>query len=65
MVFKDQFGRYVALVYGLGSEGTSAASEVLRDYDKWRLSGSAVILKLDHAARENGASEISVVEKVP
>lgn len=65
MIFQDQFGRYVALVYGLRSEGTLAACQVLRDYDQWNLRGSAVILKYSNNATENYPSNISIAEIVP
>jgi hypothetical protein len=60
MILQDQPGRYVALVYGLGSEGTLAACEVLRDYNQWNLQGSAVVLKWSEAT-----GQISIVEAVP
>lgn len=64
MIFQDQFGRHVVMVYGLGAEGTLAASEVLRNYDQWDLHGSAVILKCytDTAANTRN---VSIVEVVP
>jgi len=65
MVFQDQFGRYVAMVYGVGAEGTRVACEVLKDYDVWGLRGSAVIVKFYTDTPGQYPSKISIVEVVP
>ena len=65
MVFQDQFGRYVAMVYGVGAEGTRVACEVLKDYDLWGLNGSAVIVKFCTDTPGQYPSKISIVEVVP
>ena len=65
MVFKDQFRRYVAMVYGIGAEGTRIACEVLRDYDLWDLRGRAVIVKFYTDNLGEYPSKISIVEVVP
>jgi hypothetical protein len=59
MILQDHPDRYVALVYGLGSDGTLAACKVLRDYNQWNLQGSAVILKWS-----NATGQVSIVEEV-
>jgi hypothetical protein len=65
MAFQDQFGRYVAMVYGLGADGTLGACQVLRDYDQWNLRGSAVIVKSFTDINGNYPSNSSIVEVVP
>ncbi|MEM1586694.1 MAG: DUF3131 domain-containing protein [Candidatus Bathyarchaeia archaeon] len=45
MILRDEYGRYVLLAYGIGAEATRAASEILRDYDKYPLRGNAIIFK--------------------
>ena len=65
MAFQDQFGRYVAMVYGLGADGTLGACQVLRDYDLWNLHGSAVIVKSYVDTPGNYPSNSSIVEVVP
>jgi hypothetical protein len=65
MAFQDQFGRYVAMVYGLGADGTLGACQVLRDYDQWNLRGSAVIVKSYTDIKGNYPSHSSIVEVVP
>jgi hypothetical protein len=65
MAFQDQFGRYVAMVYGLGADGTLGACQVLRDYDLWSLHGSAVIVKSYVDTPGNYPSNSSIVEVVP
>lgn len=65
MAFQDQFGRYVVMVYGLGTDGTLGACQVLRDYDLWSLHGSAVIVKSYHDMLGNYPSNSSIVEVVP
>jgi hypothetical protein len=65
MTFQDQFGRYVAMVYGLGADGTLGACQVLRDYDQWNLRGSAVIVKSFTDINGNYPSNSSIVEVVP
>jgi hypothetical protein len=64
MVFLDQFGRYVAMVYGVGAEGTRVACEVLRDYDLWDLRGSAIIVKFYTDTLGQYPNKISIVEIV-
>ncbi len=64
MIFKDQFGRYVAMVYGVGAEGTRVACEVLRDYDLWDLHGTAVIVKFYTDIPGEHPSKIAIVEVV-
>lgn len=65
MVFKDQFGRYVAMVYGVGADGTRVACQVLSNYDQWSLYGSAVIVKFYSDTPGQYPSKISIVEVVP
>lgn len=65
MTFQDQFGRYVAMVYGLRDYGTLGACQVLRDYDQWNLRGSAVIVKSYADMNENYPSNSSIVEVIP
>jgi hypothetical protein len=64
MIFQDQFGRYVTLVYGLGAEGTLAACQVLRDYDQWNLHTSGVIVKSYNDTPGNDTRQISIVEEI-
>jgi hypothetical protein len=64
MIFQDQYGRYVTLVYGLGAEGTMAACQVLRDYDQWNLHSSGVIVKSYNDTLRNYARQISIVEEI-
>jgi hypothetical protein len=65
MTFQDQFGHYVAMVYGLGDDGTLSACQVLRDYDQWNLRGSAIIVKSYSDINGNYPSNSSIVEVVP
>ena len=65
MALQDQFGRQVAVVYGLGADGTLGACQVLRDYDLWSLHGSAVIVKSYVETPGNYPSNSSIVEAVP
>jgi hypothetical protein len=65
MAFQDQSDRYVVMVYGLGSEGTLGACQILRDYDLWSLHGSAVIVKSYVDTPGNYPSNSSIVEVVP
>ncbi len=65
MVFKDSFGRYVAMIYGLGAEGTRVMCEILRDYDFWSLWGRAVIVKFYSDTPGVYPSETSIVEVIP
>jgi hypothetical protein len=65
MAFQDQYGRYVAMVYGLGGDGTLGACQVLRDYDQWNLRGSAVIVKSYTDIHGNYPSNSSIVEVIP
>jgi hypothetical protein len=65
MVFQDQFGRYVAMVYGVGAEGTRVACEVLKDYDLWGLNGNAVIVKFYTDTPGQYPNKISIVEVAP
>ncbi len=64
MVFQDKNGCYVALVYGLDSEGTAVSCKVLQNYDKYNLHGSAVILKFSSGILENSTSTVSIAEVV-
>jgi hypothetical protein len=57
-------GRYVLLVYGLGGEGTKAASEVVADYDEWSLSGQAVIVKYFDDDGDGYLDTINIMETV-
>ncbi len=57
-------GRYVLLVYGLGGEGTKAASEVVADYNEWSLSGQAVIVKYFDDDGDGYLDTINIVETV-
>ncbi len=45
LFFRDQFGRNIVMIYGLEAEGTLGACQVLKDYNKWSLQGSAVVVK--------------------
>jgi Protein of unknown function (DUF3131) len=65
MALQDQFGRQVAVVYGLGADGTLGACQVLRDYDLWSMHGSAVIVKSYVETPGNYPSNSSIVETVP
>jgi hypothetical protein len=65
MSFQDQLNRYVVLVYGLESEATLGACQVLRDYRQWGLHGSATILKFYIYRPGNFPSNSSIVEVVP
>jgi hypothetical protein len=65
MAFHDQFGHYVIIVYGLGAGGTIGACQVLRDFDQYNLSGSAVIIKSTIPATGVYPSNSSIVEVVP
>jgi hypothetical protein len=65
MVFQDQFQHYIVMVYGLGSDGTLGACQVLKDYDLWSLYGSAVIVKSYANTSGTFPTNSSIVEVVP
>jgi hypothetical protein len=65
MIFKDQFGRYVAMAYGVGAEGTRVACEILRDYDLWDFHGTAIIVEFYTDVPGEYPNEISIVEVIP
>jgi hypothetical protein len=65
MGFQDQPDRHVVVIYGLGSEATLGACQVLKDYDQWGLSGSAIILKFSVDRLGNFPTNCSIVEVVP
>lgn len=64
-IFKDWYGRYVMLAYGLGAEGTRIASEVLRNYEQYDLQGKAVVLKYYDSNHDGRLDALSIVEVVP
>ncbi|MFB3889444.1 MAG: DUF3131 domain-containing protein [Candidatus Bathyarchaeia archaeon] len=64
MVFQDQNGRQVALVYGLGGDGTRIASEALSNFSTWNLGGQAVIIKYEDTDGDGRLDKSSIVEVV-
>ena len=63
-IYKDG-GRYVLLVYGLGGEGSKAASIVLQNYDAYGLTGKAVIVKYWDQNVDGYLDTITIVQTVP
>jgi len=61
-LFRDEYGRYVMLVYGLGAEGTRIASEILKNYDQYNLQGKAVVIKYYDSDRDNRLDTVAIVE---
>ncbi len=64
-IFKDAYGRYVMLVYGLGAEGTRIACEVLKNYDQYNLRGRNIVLRYYDSDLDGRLDTVSIVEVVP
>jgi hypothetical protein len=64
MMFQDQFDRNVVMVYGLGTDGTLGACQVLSECNDWSLHGSAVVVKSYPNKLGNFPSNSSIVEVV-
>ena len=64
IAFQDQFGRNVAMVYGLSADGTLAACQVLSDYDHWNMRGSAVVIKSFPDKLANLPTNSSIIEVI-
>jgi len=64
-ILRDEYGRYVMLVYGLGAEGTRIASEILKNYDQWSLKGQAVIIKYYDSDGDGHLDTATIIETIP
>jgi hypothetical protein len=62
-IYNDD-GRYALLAYGLGGEGTKAASIVLSEFEQWNLMGRAVIVKYFDSNGDGYLDTINIVETV-
>jgi len=64
-IYNDvKYGRYVLIVYGLGGEGTKAASLVLANYQTYALSGHAAIIRYYDSDANGYLDTIQIVETV-
>lgn len=63
-IIRDEYGRYVMLVYGLGAEGTRIASEILKNYDQWNLVGRAIVVKYYDSDGDERLDSVAIVEVI-